>query len=154
MANYQLDLARAQPALEEAVAIAEELGDGRERAHALQMLAQTHLFAGTASSLQTALRLAGEAKDALTAAGDWLGVCWASATMGGTYAALGDGERSSAAYDECRRLAYRVGHPMSVGIGCMGMSLVAIAVGDLARAAALLRELEAAAARAEGGVSR
>ena len=140
MANYQLDLARAQPALEEAVAIAQELGDERERGHALQMLAQTHLFVGTASSLQTALRFAEEAKHVLQAADDWLGVCWASATLGGTHAALGDGERSTAAYDESRRLAYRVGHPMSVGIGCMGMSRIAIAMGDLSRAAALLRE--------------
>jgi DNA-binding SARP family transcriptional activator len=140
MANYQLDLARAQPALEEAVAIAEKLGDGRERAHALQMLAQTHLFVGTDSSLQTALRFAGEAKEALQAANDWLGVCWASAALGGTYAALGDGEESMAAYDESRRLGYRVGHSMSVGIGCMGMSRIAIAMGDLSRASALLRE--------------
>ena len=140
MANYQLDLARAQPALEEAIAIAEEHGDARERAHAAQMLAQTHLFAGTASSLQTALRLAGEAIDALRTADDTLGMCWALATLGGTYGALGDTDRSMAAYDESRRLAHRVGYPMSIGIGCMGMSQLAIAAGDLRRAAALLRE--------------
>ena len=144
MANYQYDLERARVALDEAVAIWEELGDQRERAHALQFLAQTYLFVGTPPALDTALRLAEEAEQTLRAAKDWMGVCWAHCTLGGIYAARGDVARSVAAYDQGRHFAAQAGQPMSVAIGCMGMALGIISTGDLTRAAGLLGEALAA----------
>ena len=140
LAGHQGDFGRSRQAFEESMEIWAELGNPRERALAAQMLAQTYLFEGSAASVQTARTIAEEAEQILTAAGDWLGACWASATLGGVYAALGDHERGMAAYDRARALAYQVGHLMSVGIGCMGMASLAIAAGDLTRAASLLRE--------------
>ena len=140
MANYQYDLAPAKLALEESVAIWTELGDERGRAHAEQMLAQTYLFIATPEALDVALRLCEDAKRVLADAGDRLGVVWASATLGGIHAARGLPALGIAAYDEARRLAYDVGHAMSVAIGCMGMTSISIVQGDLVRAAALLRE--------------
>ncbi len=140
LASHQADFGRSRQAFEESMEIWEALGNPRERALAAQMLAQTYLFEHSPASVQTALRIGEEAERTLSTAGDWLGACWASATLGGVYAALGDHERGMAAYDRARELAYRVGHPMSVGIGCMGMASLAIAAGNLARAASLLRE--------------
>ena len=143
MANHQLDFARARPALEEAMAIWR--GDrqcARARARRHRCCAQTYLFEGSPASLeQCASHLVVEAERTLRAAGDWrrrmLGV---RATQGGVHAARRNPELSMAAYDEARQLAYRVGQPMTAAIGCMGMASIAIAAGDLPRAAALLRE--------------
>ena len=99
LANNQRDIARAKPALEEAIAICDELGETRQRAHTVQVLAQTYLFEGTAPALEVALSLAREAERTLRDAGDWLGVSWASATTGGIHAARGEPELGSAAYD-------------------------------------------------------
>ena len=140
LAGHQADFARARPAFEEAMEIREELGDARERALAGQMLAQTYLFEGSPASVETALRIAEESEQTLREAGHWLGVCWASATLGGVHSARGDHSRGLAAYDRARELAYQVGQPMTVGIGCMGMATLAVAAGDLTRAALLLRE--------------
>jgi len=140
LASHQADFGRSRQAFEESMEIWEALGNPRQRALAAQMLAQTYLFERSPSSVETALRIAEESEQVLSTAGDWLGACWASATLGGVYAALGDRERGMVAYDRARELAYRVGHPMSVGIGCMGMASLAIAAGDLTRAASLLGE--------------
>ena len=148
LANNQRDIARAKPALEEAIAICDELGDTRQRAHTVQVLAQTYLFEGTAPALEVALSLAREAERTLRDAGDWLGVSWASATTGGIHAARGEADLGSAAYDVARQLAYRAGHQMTVGIGCMGVASLAITTGDLPRAATFLREGLAAHRRA------
>ena len=148
LANYQRDIARAKPALEEAIAICDERGETRQRAHTVQILAQTYLFEGTAPALDVALSLAREADRALRDAGDWLGVSWASATTGGIHAARGEPDLGSAAYDVARQLGYRAGHQMTVGIGCMGVASLAIATGDLPRASAFLREGLAAHRRA------
>jgi len=148
LASHQADFGRSRQAFEESMAIWDDLGNPRERALTAQMLAQTYLFECSPASVPIALGIALEAERTLSDAGDWLGACWASATLGGVYAALGDYERGMAAYDRARELAYQVGHPMSVGIGCMGMSTLAVAAGDLARAANLLREGLAAHRRA------
>jgi predicted ATPase/DNA-binding SARP family transcriptional activator len=140
LANYQRDIARAKPALEEALAICEERGATRERAHVAQILAQTYLFENTAASLDTAFDVATEAKRTLQDAGDWLGVSWASATLGGIHAARGEPALGIASYDAARRLGYRVGHQMTVAIGCMGVASLAINTGDLPHAADRLRE--------------
>lgn len=148
LANNQRDIPRAKPALEEAIAICDELGDTRQRAHTVQVLAQTHLFEGSAPALEVALSLAREAERTLRDAGDWLGVAWASATTGGIHSARGEPELGNAAYDVARQLAYRAGHQMTVGIGCMGVASIAITTGDLPRAAAFLKEGLAAHRRA------
>jgi DNA-binding SARP family transcriptional activator len=140
MVNHQLDFARALPAIEECISIWDELGDVRERGHAGLARAHSYLFEGSASAVEMALEIAVEADRTLRAAEDWLGVCWAAGTLGGVYAARGDIGPAMAAYDEARQLAHRVGQLTSVGIGCMGVASLAIATGDLARGAALLRE--------------
>ena len=140
LVSHQHDFARARPALEEAIAIWRELGDEGERAHAAQTLAQMYLFEGSPASVDTALEIVVEAERTLRALGDRVGVCWASATLGGVHAARRDIAPAMAAYDEARRLAYDVGQPMTVGIGCMGMASLAIMSGDLPHAAARLRE--------------
>jgi DNA-binding SARP family transcriptional activator len=144
MASYQYELERARVALEEAVSICEELGEERERAHAIQTLAQTYNFIGTPEALDTALRLAEEAGRVLRAAEDWMGACWASCSLGTIHGARGDGARALAAYDEGRRLAAKANQPMSVAIGCMGMASILVLQGELPRAAGLLREALAA----------
>ena len=144
MVNHQLDFARALPAIEECISIWDELGDVRERGHAGLARAHCYLFEGSPAAVETALGIAIEADRTLRAAEDWLGVCWAAGTLGGVYSARGDVAPAMAAYDEARQLAYRVGQTTSVGIGCMGVASLAIATGDLARGAALLRERLAA----------
>jgi predicted ATPase/DNA-binding SARP family transcriptional activator len=140
LANYQCDIARAKPALEEALAIYRERGETRERAHVAQVLAQTYLFENTAASLDMAFDVATEAKRALQDANDWLGVSWASATLGGIHAARGEPALGIASYDVSRQLGYRVGHQMTVAIGCMGVASLAITTGNLPNAAERLRE--------------
>ena len=140
LANHQMDMARSRPALEESLAIWDEIGNSRERSMTAIILSQSYVFGGPPEMLPTALRLAEESERTSRSLGHWLGTSWAALTLGGVYGALGDGDRAVAAYDEGRRLAYVAHEPMSVGIGCMGMASIALARGDLARAAALLRE--------------
>jgi non-specific serine/threonine protein kinase len=140
LANYQRDIARAKPALEEAIAICDERGETRQRAHTVQILAQTYLFEATPASLDIAFDTATEAERTLRDANDWLGVSWASATLGGIHAARGEPELGTASYDVARELGYRVGHQMTVAIGCMGVASLAINTGDLPHAAERLRE--------------
>ena len=140
LANHQMDMARSRPALEESIAIWDEIGNSRERALTVIILAQSYVFGGPPEMLPTALRMAEEAERTLRSLGHWLGTSWAALTLGGVHAALGDGERAIVAYDEGRRLAYVAKEPMSVGIGCMGMASIALAAGDLTSVAPLLRE--------------
>jgi predicted ATPase/DNA-binding SARP family transcriptional activator len=135
------DVARSP--LEEAAAIAAELGDGRQEAYALNYLAMT--YAGEGSS--EALNLCRRAEAWFREHDDLYGLRLALLLQGSTAVGTGDLGAAERFNAEGLQVARRFGQPRELGVALQNLAVVYITQGRLDEAEILVREAMAASSR-------
>jgi non-specific serine/threonine protein kinase len=136
-AGYQGDIARAEAALEEGLALARRLGEGGKVSSMLLTLGGVRVDQGKYEAGEAYLA---EAMAEAQRAGDSYGEILALAHLGIVAWARGDSARAIACLQTARTRARDVGHPLPAAVANRYLGLIATEAGDYARAAVAHRE--------------
>jgi predicted ATPase/transcriptional regulator with XRE-family HTH domain len=136
-AGYQGDIARAEAALDEGLALARRLGEGVKVSSMLLTLGTVRVDQGQYEA--GAVHLA-EAMAVAQAAADAYGEILALAHLGVVAWGRGDSARATASLETARVRARDSGHPLPEAVANRYLGLVAAEEGNFAQAAARLRE--------------
>ena len=136
-AGYQGNIARAEAALEEGLALARRLGEGVKVSSMLLTLGTVRVDQGQYEEGEAYLA---EAMAVAVRAHDSYGEILAQAHLGIVCWGRGDSARAIERLETARTRAREVGHPLPAAVASRYLGLIATEAGDYARAAARHRE--------------